>query len=197
MATKTTPSAKVTESVTLSPSNEKKVATILSELDATKGKMGYTLCAVVTKGLKGCMPEKGTISKESLERIVDTIASKRGWSDDTKKSRKTEIKVILTAHRSLMPVVTAFTTANKGDCRWDSVVGLARKIVSGDYKTADAMVKAQIKGKTGAAIKDSAGAKKWTARKLQSVHNAECMKFMPKGFAKALTAFAAGYGIVV
>lgn len=183
--------------VNITPSQAASIANALSSAYGVKDAMGATLTNAMCSKIVPMIPKgNARLSPESLDVVMDKLQQARKWSKETTYSRRSEIKVILSAARGLSPAVNAFTKANAGICGWNSVVGLARKLDSGmDQETA---VDAQIEGKSGSTISDKIGANKWVATRLKGVVNAECVKFMrPAGFVKALRILAADYDVII
>jgi hypothetical protein len=197
MATKKAKTKVVTESVTLEPSVLKRISNVLSDSYGAKDASGATVASDLCSKLKPLLPKEGkVISDAGLEVIMASLKTKRNWSADTTKSRKTEIKAILQCGRNLAGTVSTFAESNNGICGWNAVVGLARKLAAGDAP-AEA-VKAQLKGgSAGKAIKTREDATKWVALQLKRIINAECMSLMPRGFVKDVGVFAAENSIKV
>ena len=181
----------VTGSVTAS--QRTRITNVLATAYGAKDKAGGTIAETMCDALIPLIPESG-LGQADIDAITAGVARSRDWGRDTLKSRKTEIKAVLMAPKRLGGTIKKFS-AHTGYCGWQNVVALARKLAAG--KTPDESVRDVAAKKSSKKIDSREGAQKWVAMKLKSILSADAMEYTPKGFRKALIAFAVEHSLNV
>lgn len=96
------------------------------ESHENSGSLVTQMCDVANKHTKG-----ESLSKDDVDSIVESVASKRGWQDKTLKSRSSEIRVVLKASATLPEAIRLMIKDSKR-CDWHVAMKLARRINKGE-----------------------------------------------------------------
>ena len=93
----------------------------------TSGSLVIQTCETAHKYAKGA-----ALLDDDVTNITNSVASIKGWSGASARSRISECKVVLRAYAKLPEAVREFTKKNTGKCQWHDSMKLARRINEGD-----------------------------------------------------------------
>jgi hypothetical protein len=92
----------------------------------TSGSLVTQTCETARKYAKGA-----TLLDTDVDSVANDVASIKGWSGASARSRISECKVVLRAYNKLPEAVSEFTKKNAGKCQWHDSMKLARKLNEG------------------------------------------------------------------